>query len=141
MILAISTKRKSTALELQSKGIDIGHHRLKISLRLVSIFIHSVISPTEKTAFRRPCLHHAPFIPVTIQPCKYEPGRITDPISGDGSVVSEAERHCWISQKGLTGERRGGKRDGKWMSGGVFLCCHSEHATSVKHHEHLHVST
>lgn len=64
-----------------------------------------------------------------------------DPISGDGGVVSEAERHCWISEKRLTGERRGGKRDGKWISGGVFLCCHSECATSVEPHEHLHVST
>lgn len=66
--------------------------------------------------------------------------RIRDPISGDGGVVSEAERHCWISQKRLTGERGGGKRDGKWMSS-VFLCCHSECVTSVKPHEHLHVST
>lgn len=59
--------------QLKFRGIDISLHGPKITLKRVSIFIHFRTS-AENTAFPRPHLYHASFLPVTIQPCKYELG-------------------------------------------------------------------
>lgn len=103
-----------------------------------SVFIHFMVPP------QRNCIPSASssallFLP----PCKYEPACITDPISGDSGGVSEPERHGWVSQKRLTGERGGGERhDGKNRWAPVFLRAASlSERPSVKPHEHIHVSS
>lgn len=66
--------------------------------------------------------------------------RLRDLIPGDGSAASEAETRRGISQKRLTGERRGGNWDGKWMWV-FFLAVNPRWATSVKPREHRRGST
>lgn len=125
LILALSSRKKKNNKNFCRYKAGIGLNKLPLQIYKISFHIHfsgceNHLQPPSSLPPSLP-----PSLPSQSLLVNMSGARIRDPISGDSGRASEAVSHCWISQNRLTGERGGGRRDGKWMSS-VFLCCHSD---------------